>query len=161
VPANPIPCPPRRVKTTIIAAVVVLLFALLVWSSDRITMQGERTIYTIDCQGGSWNGPHCTGHLAPGARYAFRASVLRKEVIYWTRGSNEPSGTYSDCTVTDRDNWSCKVPAGQKAALANEMKNGRPSLDGAVQPPPLLHEVAKWKWWAIRLGITLFSDADA
>src|SRR4051812_33853388 len=97
------------VKKLIIALVVLSLSALVVWSSDRITMQGERTVFTVQCQNGVWKGASCSGRLVPGDRYAFRASALRHEVIYWTRGSQEPSGRYSDCTVVDRDNWSCNV----------------------------------------------------
>lgn len=144
---------------SLLGIVVVLLFALLVWASDRITLQGERTIYTVNCEKGAWEGTHCNGVLVPGDRYAFRASVLRHEVIYWIRGSTGPSGTYSDCSVVDRDNWSCNVRLDQKAALAYEMKNGRPTRGGQGLALPF-HDVPKWKWWMMRLGIHAFSEAD-
>jgi hypothetical protein len=147
------------VKKLLFGVLVFGFFALLVWGSDRITMQGERTIYTVDCEGGAWTGTHCGGRLVAGSRYAFRASALRKEVIYWTRGTSDPSGTYSDCNVVDRDNWVCKVRADQPAAITHEMKNGRPMRDAQVQTPNH-HDVAKWKWWALRLGLPGFADSD-
>src|SRR5207249_133992 len=81
----------RVIRTLSIVLSVALVTALL-WGSDRITMQGERTIYTVDCEGGTWNGRVCSGKLAPSKRYAFRASQARQEVIYWIRGSTTASG---------------------------------------------------------------------
>jgi hypothetical protein len=137
----------------------LLLFAAVIWLSDRITLQGERTIYTVDCAGGAWEGTRCNGRLVSGDRYAFRASPRRHEVIYWKRGSADPSGTYSDCTVVDRDNWSCNVRVDQKAAIAYEMKNGRPTGGGPGLTLPF-HDVPKWKWWALQLGIPGLSEGN-
>lgn len=147
-------------KRLLFGVVILVLFGLLVWSSDRITLQGERTIFTVNCENGAWEGPHCSGTLVPGERYAFRASVRRHEVIYWIRGSTGPSETYSNCTVVDRDNWSCNVRMDQTTALAYEMKNGRPTGGGQGLAIPF-HDVPKWKWWVMRLGLHPFSDADS
>ena len=138
--------------------VALVIFGLLVWGSDRVTLQGERTVYTVNCEGGTWEGLHCSGRLAVGDRYAFRASPRRGEVIYWTRGSRERSGTYSDCSVVDRDNWTCNVRADQKGAITYAMVNGRPLHVGAGLALPF-HDVAKWKWWLIDVGLPM-SDAD-
>jgi len=133
------------------------LFGVLIWASDRVTMQGERTIYSVDCESGAWQGSHCTGRLVPGERYAFRASLRRHEVIYWRRASDAPSGKFSDCTVVDRDNWSCNVQANQQPTIAYEMRNGRPTrVQGLVLP---FRDVPKWKWWLLQFGVPFFSDA--
>ena len=135
----------------------LVFFGLLIWLSDRVTMQGERTIYAVNCQDGSWQGSVCTGRLVIGERYAFRASPRRHEVIYWIRGSEAPSGIYNDCTVVDRDNWSCNVRVDQRPTIAYQMANGRPTpgVQGITLP---FHDVPKWKWWLIRWGFPFFSD---
>ena len=66
----------RLTRLVGVVAIIALLSALL-WGSDRITLQGERTIFTVDCAGGVWEGARCTGNLVPGKRYAFRASKAR------------------------------------------------------------------------------------
>ena len=45
------------------AIVFAVLLALGLWASDRITMQGERTIFTVNCDNGSWQGDRCNGKL--------------------------------------------------------------------------------------------------
>ena len=138
---------------------VLLVFVMLVWLSDRVTLQGERTIFTVKCDQGTWQGSHCAGKLASGERYAFRASARRHEVIYWIRASDTPSGKYTDCTVIDRDNWSCNVRADKQPTIAYEMVNGRPTRGSQGLTLPF-HDVAKWKWWLMNFGIELFSDAN-
>ena len=137
---------------------VLFGLGLLVWGSDRITLQGERTFYTVSCEPDVWEDTRCTGKLVPGERYAFRASASRHEVIYWIRGSTEPSGKYADCKVVDRDNWTCSIQVGQKASIAFEMKKGRPTRinDGKVIP---FHDVQKWKWWLMKFGVGAFTEA--
>ena len=130
----------------------LLLFAgILIWASDRITLQGERTIFTVKCQGGEWINGRCTGTLVPGDRYAFRASVRRQEVLYWIRGAKSPYGKYSDCQVKDRDNWKCTVPAGPDSTKIEAMIAGQPTSGCAGLPAPL-HRVAKWRWWLMELA---------
>src|SRR5215471_13482051 len=142
---------------------IVLFFALvvtLIWASDRITMQGEHTVYTVECDGGTWTGKVCSGKLAPGKRYAFRASLARQEVIYWIRGSTAPSGKFPECKVVDRDNWSCKfVPEGPQATIAYEMAKGHPTRAGSERMVPF-HSVPKWKWWLIDAGLRVFTRAE-
>ena len=55
--------------------VIVVLAGLgfAAWASDFITMQGERTIYTVECRDGAWAGDRCAGSLTAGPRYRFRA----------------------------------------------------------------------------------------
>ncbi len=150
----------RRTLARIVPGLFLLLIlVLLVWGSDRITLQGERTIYTVDCEAGVWDGNRCTGRLAAGPRYAFRASPRRHEVIYWIRDSTAPSGKFTDCSVTNRDNWSCNVGLGQSSSIAYEMHDGRPTR-GTQGLAASFHDVSKWKWWAIRLGPDVFSVAS-
>jgi len=138
---------------------ILVVFGVLIWLSDRVTLQGERTVFTVKCEHGAWQGSHCTGKLVPGERYAFRASPRRHEVIYWIRGSQTPSGTYTDCTVLDRDNWSCNVRSDRQVTIAYQMVNGRPTQGGHGLALPF-HDVAKWKWWLMKLGLDLFSNAN-
>jgi hypothetical protein len=147
------------IKALSLLVVVVLVVALL-WGSDRITLQGERTIYTVDCEGGTWNGSTCSGHLAVGKRYAFRASQTRNEVVYWVRSSTAPSGKYADCKVTDRDNWSCAAPAdGTPKTIAYDMAKGKPDHGGSGNLLPF-HAVPKWKWWLMDVGLHGFTEAE-
>ena len=141
------------IARSLVAVVLIAVAAAFVWGSDRITLQGERTIYTVACDHGTWNGNACSGKLAPDKRYAFRASPTRREVIYWVRGSDAPSGKYTDCKVVDRDNWTCKPAAGgTPTTIALEMAGGRPTRADASLVVPF-HSVPKWKWWLLDTGV--------
>jgi hypothetical protein len=150
---------PKAVRRTLYVVVVVIAVSLLIWGSDRITLQGERTIYTVECEQGVWQDNRCTGRLVAGERYAFRASPRRHEVLYWVRNSNAPSGKYSDCAVTDRNNWSCNVQVGQLPSIAYELKDGRPTRSGGGLTMAF-HDVPKWKWWLIDIGVSVFREAN-
>ncbi len=137
----------------------LVVFGTLLWASDQVTLQGERTIYTVECQGGHWEGLRCTGRLVPGNRHRFRSSRSRHEVLYWIAGSKSPSGKLSDCQVKDRDNWSCNAEIGQPPTIAHELTQGRPTshLAGLAVP---FHAVAKMKWLALEAGFDGFHEAD-
>jgi hypothetical protein len=144
---------------TLSVILLIAIAATLVWGSDRITLQGERTVYTVLCDQGKWNGNACSGKLVADKRYAFRASKSRREVLYWVRGSDAPSGRYSDCAVTDRDNWTCKPVAGSAPMTVTfEMKNGWPTRADASLALPF-HSVPKWKWWLMDAGFSGFHEA--
>jgi hypothetical protein len=147
----------RKVVVRVLLCIAALVG--IIWISDRVTMEGERTVYGVNCRGGEWNGNACTGRLEPGARYRFRASRSRQEVLYWTVGSADPSGKYTDCTVKDRGNWSCNRQLDQPPSIAFEMVDGKPTRSGGGLTLPY-HAVHKWKWWAMRAGLPLFSQAD-
>jgi hypothetical protein len=139
----------------------VLLLVLFVgglWASDRITLQGERTVFTVDCKDGSWQQNVCTGRLVPGNRYTFRASRSRQEVLYWIVGSSSPSGRYTGCRVENRGNWTCSAMTGQPPTITYAMKDDQPTPGPAGVVPPF-HAVPKWKWWAIRYGIGRFNES--
>ena len=149
----------KVVLRTLWGLLLVSLLGLTLWASDRITLQGERTIFTATCERGKWEGDHCTGVLAPGDRYAFRASPLRKEVLHWVRGSQAPSGKYTDCTVKDRDNWTCNVHANEPSSVTCEIAKGIP-VRSCMGSEISFHQVPKWKWWAMNLGLTIFTDVN-
>ena len=60
----------------------VVAVGLAVWAADFVTLQGERTIYTAGCNGGTWVGNRCTGKLAAADRFRFRALKAHGEVFF-------------------------------------------------------------------------------
>jgi hypothetical protein len=147
------------VRPLLFLLVILGALGVFIWSSDRITLEGERTIYTVTCEHGEWDGLRCSGRLAAGDRYRFRSSRSRHEVAYWIAGSASPSGKYSDCDVADRDYWSCKAQTGEVPSITHELSDGRPVQRAAGVDLPF-HAVTKWKWWALRMGIPFLSKAD-
>jgi len=137
---------------------VVSGLAVVLWASDKITYEGERTVYSVRCEKGDWDGLLCRGTMVAGDRYRFRASASKQEVLYWVVGSAAPSGKYSQCTVKDRGNWSCPENAGQPPTITHEMVNGRPTRDGSGRDLPF-HAVPKWMWWVVDAGIPIYSKA--
>ena len=146
------------IRRSLAPLLLLSLLGFLIWVSDRVTLQGERTVYTVSCARGEWVGARCTGVLMPAERYAFRASASRNEVFHWIRGTSAPSGTFTDCTVKDRDNWSCRIPTGPLETSTCAMVKGNPT-PGCRSAAVPIHDVPKWKWWAMRAGITIFTDA--
>src|SRR5439155_15002723 len=104
----------------------VMAFAGLIWASDHITLQGERTVYTVDCERGAWQGSRCSGKLIPGARYRFRALKPHGEVLFWTVVASAPSGKFTDCAIPDGRNWHCKPGADAPSTVTLQMSHGRP-----------------------------------
>jgi hypothetical protein len=147
------------IKRLLLAAFVLGMGFLLVWASDRITLQGERTIYTANCADGAWDGLRCSGHLAPGKRYRFVASKSRQEVLHWVAGSAEPSGKYGDCSVKDRGNWFCNARVGEPASITYEMQQDRATRGAAGMTIPF-YAVPKWKWWLMDVGARWFTEAS-
>jgi len=145
----------RRWLVPLVAVVVAL--GAIIWASDRVTVDSERTIYTARCEGGAWEGLHCTGRLVAGDRYRYRASRLRGEVHFWIVGSPSPSGVYTDCSVRNRGNWQCNATTGQAKSITLQMVDDRATHGpGGLAEP--FHAVQKWKWWLLRAGVS-FSDA--
>ena len=124
------------------------------------SLQGERTVYTVDCERGAWQGSRCSGNLIPGARYRFRALKPHGEVLFWTVGASAPSGKFTDCAIADGRNWHCKPGADAPSTVTLQMSHGRPvpSPNGPTKP---FHAVPKWRWWLLRLGVPLCNDAGS
>jgi hypothetical protein len=140
-------------------SVVLMAFAIMIWASDRISYEGERTVYSVRCEQGVWEGWRCTGHLAAGDRYRFRASRARQEVFYWIVGSSAPSGKYTSCKVVDRGNWTCAEAIDQIPTITHQMVNGRPTRDDGAATLPI-HAVSKWQWWLLDVGFHVTMNAS-
>ncbi len=141
-------------------AVVAVLFAALgfaAWASDFVTMQGERTIYTVDCVAGSWQGDHCSGHLVAGVRHRFRALKPHGEVIFWTVGTKEKSGKFENCEIQDGRNWVCKACPDAARSITLRMAQGAPVVDEPMVTRPF-RAVSKWRWLLLERGFTADRD---
>jgi hypothetical protein len=133
-------------------AFAVTVLGMAIWSSDKISYEGERTIYSVRCEQGVWEGWRCTGRLAAADRYRFRASKSRQEVLYWVVGSSAASGKYTNCKVVDRGNWTCALPVGQLPTITHEMAQGRPMPDEGAGMLPF-RAVSKVQWWLLDIGL--------
>lgn len=142
-----------RVWAFVIALLAALGFAA--WASDFVTMQGERTVYTVDCSGGTWQGDRCSGQVKAGARYRYRALKPHNEVIFWTVGSKEPSGKFEDCNIQDGRNWVCKVCADASRSITLQMAHGEPVPMAAATPTKPFRAVSKWRWLLLQRGYTV------
>ncbi len=149
-----------RVWTVVVVVAVAGALGFAAWASDFITMQGERTIYTVDCAGGSWLGDRCSGHVATGPRYRYRALKPHGEVIFWTVGSAEHFGKFNDCTIQDGRNWLCKVCPDAARSITLQMAQGVPvpAPDHVTRP---FRAVSKWRWLLLQRGLTAHADVPA
>jgi len=139
-------------------AFVLMALAIMIWASDKISYEGEHTVYSVRCERGVWEGWRCTGRLVAGDRYRFRASRSRQEVLYWIVGSSGASGKYTDCKVADRGDWACTEAVGQPPTITHEMVKGRPSRDAGGTALPF-HAVPKWQWWLLDAGVQVTHHA--
>jgi len=146
------------IKRLLLVVGVVAAVALVFWASDQITLQGERTIYTADCNGGKWEGLRCTGTMVAGDRYRYRASKVRHEVVFWIAGSPSQSGKYTDCDVRNRGNWSCNATLGAAPSITQQMINDQATHGSGGLTIPF-HALPKWKWWLLHLGLRVFDEA--
>jgi len=137
---------------------VLVVLGIAIWASDKISFQGERTVYSVRCEQGVWEGWRCTGRLVVGDRYRFRASRSRQEVIYWIVGSSQASGKYTNCEVADRGNWTCRDATSPPLTLTRQMVKGHPIYEQGGSPLPI-HAVSKWQWWLLNLGIQITRNA--
>jgi hypothetical protein len=150
---------PAIAKRAILLLLLLGSMGALLWASDRITLQGERTIYTVGCEQGVWDGLRCTGRMVASKRYRFRASPSRGEVIYWIVAAPAPSGKYAGCDVKNRDNWTCPANTGEYPSITHTMALGRPIPEEGAPVAPY-YAIAKWKWWLLDAGIPAFAQAD-
>jgi hypothetical protein len=140
----------RRVWSLVILVLAVLTFAA--WASDFITMQGERTIYTVECRDGAWKDDRCSGKLVASQRYRYRALKPHNEVIFWAVGSKEPSGKFDECTITDGRNWVCKAGPDAPRSITLEMAEGAP-VPGPPNVTLPFRAVSKWRWILLDRGL--------
>jgi hypothetical protein len=137
-----------RGKAYVLIPAMAVVFAL--WISDSVRLQGESTVYTAYCNGGSWQANQCTGSLVAGERFRFRAIRSPGEVLFWTVGSSKPSGKFEKCKVRDGSNWSCNPDLGLSETITLQMTNGIPTPDtsGVARE---FHQIPKWRWLLMRL----------
>jgi hypothetical protein len=129
---------------------VVAVAVFVAWANDAMTLQAERTVYTVACQGGGWEGERCTGKLVASDRYRFRALKAHSEVLFWVAGSSaEPSGRLSPCEIKDGRNWSCKPSAEAARTITLKMVRGRAVPDPSANTRPF-HAISKWRWLLLR-----------
>jgi hypothetical protein len=140
--------------------VLVLLLALAAWTTDFVTLQGERTVFTADCAAGSWQGERCTGELRAGKRYRFRALRAHGEVIFWTAGAAESSGKLSGCQIANGRHWRCPPNGTESATVTLQMEAGQPVVDPRVRTLPF-HPVSKWRWYLLSWGLPAGHSAEA
>lgn len=133
------------------------LLASILWLGDKITLQGERTVYTVDCQQGSWQGQRCNGRMVAAHRVRFRILKAHREVLVWNAGGSETSGKFTDCEIKDGRNWKCQLHPDAPSTVTHQMVHGQPIPDPASGKP--LHTVAKWHWWLLRWGLSLGHEA--
>jgi hypothetical protein len=136
-----------------------VLVAFVTWASDFITLQGERTIYTVSCSNDLWRGSHCAGRLAAAERYRFRALRARGEVLFWTVGANEPSSKFTECKIQDGRNWSCQPNADASKSITLQMLHGMALHDETGQVRRF-HAVPKWRWILASYNVPTGNDAD-
>lgn len=137
------------IRTFVLAMSACVAFVM--WASDFVTMQGERTVYTVQCQDGTWIGQSCSGRLAAGARYRFRALRAHGEVLFWTVGERERSGRFTGCEIVDGRNWHCAASAEGSGTIASEMRHGA-AVPGGNRATKPFHAVAKWRWFLLPAG---------
>ena len=141
----------RRRQLRLLALSVLVLVIYFIWTTDKITLQGERTIYTANCGNGAWEGKRCTGELGAGPRYRYRTLKARSEVLFWVLGSSEPSSKLTGCTIVDGRNWTCPVSPDASKSITLAIEGGDPQANAAWPTRPL-HGVSKVTWIFLDLG---------
>lgn len=146
-----------RIWLFVLAAAAAL--AVFLWANDKITLEGERTVYTVDCRGGTWQGTHCSGELKSSDRYQFRALKSHREVVFWTAGASEPSGKLTDCDIRSGRDWTCRPTPDMQRTVTLQMKKGEPVPDDSGLGRQF-HAIAKWRWYLLRAGVPVGSSAE-
>jgi hypothetical protein len=143
----------------IIPSVVIVMLSSVAWLTDFITLKGERTVYSANCQGGAWRGNTCTGRLVAGDRFRFRALKAHKEVVFWTAGDAGPSGKLTDCEVQGARAWRCRPLTAPVNTITFEMVRGNPVRDPSSRVLEA-HPISKFRWYLSHLGLPVGNDAD-
>jgi uncharacterized protein VirK/YbjX len=148
----------REVRYAVAVVAALALVGTLAWGNDFITPDGERTVYTAQCDG-QWEGDRCTGRLLAGDRYRFRALRPHREVVFWTVGGSEPSGKLEYCDITNGRNWRCPSNGQEARTITLQMSMGRPVRDEQAGTRPF-HAIPKWRWYLSTWGLPIGSEAE-
>lgn len=140
----------QRVSWSLVS-VLALLLAFALWATDGVTLKGDRTIYTAECDG-DWQGDTCLGILVPSERYRFVARRKSGEVLVWTAGSPRPSNKYTRCDIVSGRNWQCEDNGTLATTIAREMRHGKPVKDESGRAI-IFHQVSKLRWHLLLYGI--------
>ena len=151
--------PGRRRQLQWIATSLLVLVVYFIWTTDKITFQGERTVYTVNCANGTWEANRCTGELTAGPRYRYRALKARGEVLFWVLGANEPSSKLTGCTIQDGRNWTCPVTADAKNSITLALVLGDAQRN-AAWPTRHLYAVSKMTWIFLDNGLAVTKVAN-
>jgi len=149
----------KRFRFRWFAIPVVALLLFLIWSSDRVTLQGERTVYTVKCVNGTWDGNRCSGELTAGPRFRYRALRARGEVLFWVLGVQEPSSKLTGCTIQDGRNWTCPASNDAPKSLTLGIARGEPLRNPAWRTLPF-HSVSKVSWLLLDAGFKFVPMVD-
>jgi len=131
---------------------VLLALVLFVWTTDRVSLQGERTVYTVACVNGAWGSSGCSGKLTAGPRYRYRALRAHMEVLFWVLGAQEPSSKLTGCTIQDGRNWTCPGSGDASKSVTLGMSRGEP-MQNSSWPTQPFHAVSKVRWWLLTFGL--------
>jgi hypothetical protein len=101
---------------------------------------------------GLWEGNRCTGGLAAGPRFRYRALRIRGEVLFWILGLPEPSSKLTGCEILDGRNWRCPISPDAPNSVTLGMVNGDPQRNPAW-PTRAFHAVPKVSWVLLDLGL--------
>lgn len=143
----------QRFKIRWVGIPVLIFFAFFVWTTDKVTLQGERTIYTVNCLNGNWDGHRCSGDITAGPRFRYRALRARGEVLFWVLGAPEPSSKLTDCKIQDGRNWICPASADAPKSLTLALTEGEPVRNPAWPTRPF-HSMSKVGWLLLKFGFS-------
>ncbi len=143
----------RRFKARWIALPLLLILFFLIWTTDRATLQSERTIYAVNCANRAWVDHRFTGEVSAGPPYRYRALKARREVLFWVLGSLEPSFKLTDCTIQDGRNWPFPVCKDASKSLTLELAKGA-AVGNGDRPTQPFHAVSKVTWLLLDFGFT-------
>ena len=144
----------KRFKLRWMAVAAMLFFTFFLWTTDKITLQGERTIYTVECRNGTWEGSQCRGKLAAGPRFRYRALTAHGEVLFWVLGRQEPSAKLTGCAIQDGRNWTCPESADAAQSLTLAISSGE-AIHNPAWPTRPFHATSKVDWWLLNAGLNL------
>ncbi len=144
----------KRFKIRWVGIPVLIFFAFFVWTTDRVTVQGERTVYTVNCLNGSWVNNRCGGELSAGPRFRYRALKKRGEVLFWVLGSMEPSAKLTGCLIQDGRNWTCPESTDAPKSLTLAISRGDPVRNPAWPTRPF-HSTSKVSWLLLKYGVRI------
>ena len=152
----------RFAKVGIFLLVAISVIGMVGWAADWVTLQSERTIYTVDCVGGQWAGLVCSGQMNPGSRYRYRALKAHGEVLFWMAGSSEPAGKLENCEIRDGRNWTCGPSNDSDRSITLAMSHGRAvqgTSDDTSDDPRSFRAASKAQWWMLNWGMHWFRAA--